>query len=364
MIIDMHAHVFPHLGGACGYKSVSEHLAYQRATLYKPQHPRVDSGVSPELKDINFRVGKFGRFEWTEDGVDYYRQFNPPSLEDQTASPEFMLAQMDHAGVDRAVLQNSPFYGELNNYFAECVKKYPDKFIGLVKINELKAYKKSEILKLRHAVNELKLEGIYFTARAFFSPGISGKYIDKKFDLFWQEVSNLGISVHWGLVTSKESAEEFLEEVRVLDVWGEKFPDIPSVITHGFFPIKPFMRNDEIVIPKEFLKLFKHRNISAEILYSVIAGPLGWDYPYPQAQKIIKNLYEEIGAEQLVWGTDMPVLECNCTYRQSLTYLRDYCDFISPKDMDLILGGNAIRMLKIEMGGPKTIRPIYAGGIY
>jgi predicted TIM-barrel fold metal-dependent hydrolase len=150
----------------------------------------------------------------------------------------------------------------------------------------------------------------------------------------------------------------------MLNTWAEKFPNIPSVIVHGLFPIEPFMKNGEVIFPKEFLHLFKHPNISAEVLFPVIAGPLGWDYPYPQAQRIIKHLYEEVGAEKLVWGSDMPLVECNCTYRQSLTYLKNYCDFIAPKDMDLIVGGNAVRILKIEAEVPNTVRSKLVGGIY
>jgi len=315
------------------------------------------------LADINFRVGKFGRFEWTEGGVDYYRQYMPPYLQEQTCSPELMLAQMDHTGVDMALLQNAKVYGKLNDYFAECVRKYPDRFVGLAEITELEADKDSEILKLRHAINDLGLKGIYFEAKRFFEPGISNSFNDKKFDRFWQEISDLGVSVHWAISSSKDSAEVYLEKMRVFDAWAERFPDIASIVVHGLFPIKPFMKNDEVRFPRELLNCFKHPNTFAEILYPCLVGSLGWDYPFPQAQRVIKNLYEEFGAEKLVWGSDMPLTECNCTYKQSLTYLKDYCDFISPKDMDFILGGNAIRILKIESGGSITPRPKLVGGV-
>lgn len=363
MIVDIHAHIFPYLGGACGYRSVSAHLA-RMSSLYRPQTP-VNKGLeTSQLPDVNFRVGKFGRFEWTENGIDYYRQFNPPSLQDQSASSEFMLAQMDHAGVDIAVLQNGSLYGKLNKYFSECVNKYPDKFVGLAEANVLNGHSKREISKLQHAIKNLKLKGLYLETISLFFQGILDKYTDKKLDIFWREVSDLGISVHWGLSKGTDSAEQYLQKLKMVDAWSEKFPDIPLVIVHGLFPIKPFMKNNELNVPKEFLALFKHSNISAEILFPVIVGPLGWDYPYPQAQRIVKVLYEEVGAEKLVWGSDMPVVECNCTYKQSLNYLKNYCDFISPKDMDLILGGNAMRILKIKADVPRTTRPKKVGGIY
>lgn len=51
-----------------------------------------------------FRVGSFGRFEWTVGDETFYRQFLPPSLQDMAASAEFLLQEMAYAGVDAVVL--------------------------------------------------------------------------------------------------------------------------------------------------------------------------------------------------------------------------------------------------------------------
>jgi len=75
-----------------------------------------------------------------------------------------------------------------------------------------------------------------------------------------------------------------------------------------------------------------------EVLY-----PISWgrthDYPYAELRLVIRELHHRVGAHRLVWGSDMPNVERNCTYRQSLDYLRRYCDFIPPSDMERMLGG-------------------------
>jgi hypothetical protein len=48
-----------------------------------------------------------------------------------------------------------------------------------------------------------------------------------------------------------------------------------------------------------------------------------------------------------MWGTDMPMVARFCTYRQSLDYLRRYCDFLSSEQMDQILWATVARVLKI-----------------
>jgi predicted TIM-barrel fold metal-dependent hydrolase len=355
MIIDGHVHVFPYLGEACGWESVSAHIAFMQRAAYGTAQLAVAAKDAP-LPDVNFRVGKFGRLEWTEGGLDYYRQQYPPSLQKATASPEFMLVQMEHAGIDMAVLQNDKLYGKLNDYFAECVRKYPDRFVGLAEINELEADNESEISKLRHAIKQLGLKGIYYDAARFWQIGNPDGFNDKRFDLFWQEVSDLGVTVFWKLAGFRVSVETFMNQMRVFSVWADRFPDIPSIVVHGLFA-PPFKQNDEVRFPKELLDIFKKLNVFAEILYPIQVGPLGWDYPFPQAQLLIKQEYEEFGAHKLIWGSDMPIVERNCTYKQSLSYLKDYCDFINPKEMELVLGGNVARLLNIQTDIPRTPRP-------
>jgi predicted TIM-barrel fold metal-dependent hydrolase len=291
--------------------------------------------------------------EWTEDGVDYYRQFMPPSLQVQECSPEFILAQMEHAGVDMAVLQNAKLYGKLNSYFADCVRKYPDKFVGTGEINEFKAYTTREIEKLKYIVKELKFNGLFFETQrfpAFNEP--AGFFNEKKFDRFWKVVSDLKICVLLNFTSSKKH----IEQMRALGALAEKFPDIPLMVSMGLC-VRPYLEGGKVKYPKELFDILKRPNLLVEIVYPIQAGPPGWDYPFPEANQLIRQQYEELGPQKLVWGSDMPNVERNCTYKQSLTHLTKYCDFIKPKDMDLILGGNIARILKIRTDLPKTPRP-------
>ena len=93
------------------------------------------------------------------------------------------------------------------------------------------------------------------------------------------------------------------------------------------------------------MRLLNRPNMHAEISFQA-----KWpDYPYPEAQALIKRLCDEAGVEKLMWGSDMPF--CGgfwCTYRQSMDYIRLHCDFLSQEEKDLILGGNVARLFGIE----------------
>ena len=353
MIIDCHAHVFPFLGSACGWKSAEEHQDFLQKYMYSSANP--EFATKPEFWssrfDINFQVGKFGRMEWAKDGVDYYRQYMPPSLQEQIAGPEFMIAQMEHAGVDMAVLQNCKVYGKLNEYFAECVRKYPDKFVGTGEINEFEADKESEIEKLRYIVNELGFNALFYEATRFVETDNTCGFIDKKFDSFWRDVSDLGIAVLWNFTSSKAH----IEQMRAFAEWADRYSDVQALVSMGLC-VRPFIKNGKVEHPKELFNIFKKPNVYAEIVYPIQAGPVGWEYPFTEASNLIKQQYEELGAHKLCFGSDMPNVERNCTYRQCLTHLTKHCDFIKPSNMELILGGNIARIMKIKTDIPATPR--------
>ena len=253
MIIDSHMHVFPWLGGACGWKSQETHIDYLQKFMYGAAKPAVATkpGYWDSKLAINFRVGEFGRMEWTENGVDYYRQFMPPGMQEQTSSPEFILVQMEHAGIDMAVLQNCKLYGKLNDYFAECVRKYPDKFVGTGEINEFEADKEDEILKLRHVVKALGFNAIFYEATKFLETGNPVGFNDRKFDSFWREVSDLGIAVLWNFSAS----EIYMEQMRAFANLVDRFPDIDHLITMGL-SVRPFIKNGKVEHPKELFNIF------------------------------------------------------------------------------------------------------------
>jgi predicted TIM-barrel fold metal-dependent hydrolase len=293
------------------------------------------------LRNVDFRVGKYGRFEWTADGEDLYIQFFPPHLQDMASPPEFVLQQMARAGVDVGVLQNARLYGRLNEFFAEAVRRYPGKFIGLADVVETEAHTEGEIRRLRHAVRDLGLRGLYYANRGLFTDGYRRMFDDPTFDPFWEEVRGLGIPIFWEIVGLPHPGDRaaFLREIDRLDRWAARWPDIPGIWTHGFPPQLLAQ------MPDPLDRLLKRDQLMVEILY-----PIHWardhEYPFPELRPTLQTLYDRVGGERLVWGSDMPNVERNCTYRQSLHYLRVVAEGLIPTaDMDRVLGLNVLRLL-------------------
>jgi len=356
MIIDSHAHIFPFLGAGkeAGFNSSEEHLRISQRMIYKhmyqPVRRKRDNAIAHEetLWDpsdptetgryaVNFRVGKYGRYEWTKNGEDYYRQYMPPSLQDMAAPPGLLKAMMDYAGVDKAVLQCGKIYGKLNEYFAQAMKEFPRSFLPLVDIEEDKAYEDDQIERLRHAVVELGLKGLWFYA--------SESSFGEVFDPFWSEVVNLDIPAFIFLFPDRKT---FFPLLRRLSAWKEKYSQLRCVIPQAF-PVYLIQTKEGFSIPDNAASIIQEHDILIELAYPISQGREE-DYPYPIAQEAVRFLYDVLGPEKLVWGTDAPNVERYCTYTQSLTYLTKYCTFIPQSDMALILGENLAELFKLERG--------------
>jgi predicted TIM-barrel fold metal-dependent hydrolase len=109
-------------------------------------------------------------------------------------------------------------------------------------------------------------------------------------------------------------------------------------------PVGFFAQNGRYVLPDEVERVYRRDNLSIEIMYPISWGG-AWDYPYPEAQALIRDLRDRFGAGKLVWGSDMPNVERFCTYKQSVDYVRRYCDFLTAGEKDMILGGNVAELI-------------------
>ncbi|MGD8821946.1 MAG: amidohydrolase family protein [Anaerolineales bacterium] len=379
MIVDIHAHIFPDLNGACGLESVELHRLYlqrftaatpaqsvkrlsdgkpvenpEDASLWDPDDP-TPSGALP----VDFRVGRFGRLEWSKNGQDYYIHLYAPNLQLVESSPEFLLAQMNYAGVDTIVLQNAWLYGQLNDFFAAAVKKYPGRFIGTVQVNEAKAYQETEIKELRRGVEELGLKALYFANARFFESGFQHSYEDSLYEPFWEEVQALGIPVFWDLTAVQMQGmpkmspyERFISQMHRFNTWLEKFPGVNSILVHGV-PLRYIRDGNEFrPIPDEVWDTWSKPQVFVEMLFPMQVshpspGARAFDYPYRELHPIIKEVYNRLGAHKLVWGSDLPNVERNCTYKQARSYFTEYIDFIPNSDKELITGRNAVSLLGI-----------------
>ena len=374
MIYDGHAYCFPDQRGDGGFSDPQEfrrHLQLGMAGHFQPawrvqdRVPADSSGlydvgqglVFEAIREADFRPAGYGRFEWTVDGVDYAKQVMPPSVSDMSYSAESLVAEMDYAGVDTALLHRTPYLGISNEFIAACVRQFPDRIQGLAYVEEWLMEDRPDdcIEKLGTAIDSLGLSGLQFLTTSLRLYGKNEDFAGPGFRPFWDAVLAHHVPVFFTLsgwvgnrpASQAETVEAYVAELRTLGRWMDRYLGVKVVLTHGF-NWRIFMEGDRLSIPEAVFDAapIENPDFSVQVMFPIALGK-EWDYPMPQIRPTLQDLVGRLGVERLLWGTDIPMVMRYYTYRQNQDYIRSYCDFLSQDDMDLLFGGNMARLMGI-----------------
>ena len=373
MIIDSHSYCFEPADSLPGYSSVAEHLRWVQsgqAGHYQPAFRLRDRALGSSeviaertkhdlstLPDVNFRIdGAAGRVVWTVDGEDYTKHYYPPNLRNCEFTPDSLISEMDYAGIHATLLHTNPMLGRSSAYLAECVRRFPGRIYSMAPVDEWRIRDDTDavIRELAAAVTEHGLHAIKFNPYGYsVSPE---PWDDGFYRPFWEAATSLDVpiffslgsgpepdSVRWEASSNAQSG--YLNELGILKRWMERYPDTVCSLTHGF-PYRSYMDGDGITLPDAIWEPFQNPNLNIEVSFPVRIGDI-FDFPYREITPSIEEMVEHIGADHLLYGTDMPFQNRHCTYRQSRDLIEKYCTFLSTEERALIMGGTAARILKL-----------------
>ncbi len=366
MLFDGHAYCIPPLDGNGEFASPEQlrrHLQQAIAAHYQPplrsrdgapgdngalmdmsNWPSLDS-----LKEASFRIARNGRFEWTVDGEDYFKQYFPPSVIDMQYPADRLVAEMDYAGVGKALLHRVPYLGIGNEFIAECVRRFPDRLTGLAHAEEwlVQSEPEQSIAKIDKAVNKGGLSGIQFLPAQMNHYNLNDSWDSPEFQPFWDGIADLKIPVFFTLKERADPKQDsYLNEVKTLLRWMERYPDMTVVLTHGI-QWRLFVEGDRLVFPEEAWAPFDNPNLHLQLMFPIALGNV-WEYPMLEVRPTIEECVKRIGADRLIWGTDMPIVMRFWTYRQNIDMFVEHCDFLSAQEMDAIMGGTIARIIGVD----------------
>ena len=279
-----------------------------------------------------------------------------------------LLYDMEAYGVDMCVLQ--PAFGMNNELNLELVEKYPDKFVAMC--HTMKNRKRSPDATAKDAFNELDelLSTGKFVGIGEGAIGRSGKsMIEKTYSMTerMEELRltcdlgrkhNIVVTFHTGTAGGYPITNAMMPEnwnpYWIHDMAAE-YPDVTIVIAHGGMQ-GGYM---EDLVDKSILVASNYNNVYLET-------GLYWTELYYKALR-----YPNVGPEKLIWGSDwgasQPIQTRLGNYPQSFSMqvhkegiVRHQVDVmgwslkqvdrldISQDDVNLILGGNAVRIFKLK----------------
>ena len=273
----------------------------------------------------------------------------PVGMQEMTAPPELMLAQMMYAGVDHCLLQAGGAYGAMTEMNAFAQQQYPGRMTGLMHVDEAMAASDAELAKVDHAFEVLKLRGLYFNVESLARHGFPWPLDAKEMVPFWDKLARLGIVLCLELSSAPTYDEKgYMGHIAALRRILARHRDLRVHLAMSP-PVAFFARNGRYGFPEDLAAVYRHDRLMLEVMFPITYGG-AWDYPYPEAQALVESLRDQLGAEKLIWGSDMPNVERFCTYRQSLDYVRNYCPFLTSREKDLILGDNCAAFYDIKQG--------------
>jgi hypothetical protein len=258
----------------------------------------------------------------------------PPSFLDTRCTAEHAVAYFDDAGVDVGVIVQETMDGPQNAYLLDVTKRYPDRFFAHALIDYSKPESCLAQWKEAHAqgFRGLKLPAIRL---AHANPRIylTDKHLMKLWEALEDDGAVLAVDLDFGASQVKEMAEV-----------ARAFPTLQIALGHFAMANRPDW------FPQ--LRLAHLPNIAIE------SGGICWlfrddDVGFPNAQEAVRIAALEVGADKLMWGSDLPRTMVDFTYRQLLDWARYGLEFFSDAERDAFLGGNAARIYGLDDNRPK-----------
>jgi predicted TIM-barrel fold metal-dependent hydrolase len=137
-----------------------------------------------------------------------------------------------------------------------------------------------------------------------------------------------------GLLVSLAAGPAWQADLRSL---ARRHPDVP-ILCHHLGGVPAGGPGDTAGL-RELTKSVSCPNIYVKASGFHYASGQGWDYPWPDAIRLFRQIFEAFGPARLCWASDFPACTRHCTYRQSLEVIRTHCSFLQADDLRLILGG-------------------------
>lgn len=286
---------------------------------------------------IPIKGERYGKVRFEGKGIE---RIMPPSFTNMTVWPEMVLEYMEWTGVDKAVLLQAPLYGVHNEYVSEVLTNHKDKFIAGFGLLDPRDEDASE--KVSHLIKNMGFRGIKFEV-----PDVPFWLNDEEYFPIWERIQKeegiLALDLGWN-----KDDNPYCFQIKQLRELLKHFPQITVVVLHlGVSRLWDQSQKYPFSYLQETLALNEFPNVWFE-LSGVPLLCEAEEYPYPRAQEIIKVVWEAVGADRILWGTDFPTVLEACTYHQALNLVKRNCDFLSTEDKNKILGENAMRLYRLQ----------------
>ena len=238
---------------------------------------------------------------------------------------ETLKAQMEAAGVERAVTISPWFYGWNIDYTLDALAQHRD-WLAVAALVPPTAPDGPALLE--RYVKEFGVCGLRIQARI---SGL-GRFDDPASTPIWEKAAELGLPVD-----VNATHEEYPQvEQRLRD-----FPTVPVLLDHCGYVSGDLAPKTPTVGP--VVRLAEYPNTYAKLTFLALASQE--EYPFRDVHWMVHELVDAFGAERCLFGSNFPTAQYNAkmTYTQTVRIFQEEID-LPPVAQDWILGGTASKL--------------------
>jgi predicted TIM-barrel fold metal-dependent hydrolase len=224
-----------------------------------------------------------------------------------------LVAEMDAAGVDKAVIVPPSWEGDRNDLAQEACRLHPGRFaiMGRVPVKPVAP----ETLKTWR--DQPGFLGLRFTVRPEHT-----WLKDGDGDWAFAAAEQFGLPVMISCVGSLPLVAKL----------ADRFPNLKLVIDH--LALRRVKDDAAFADLPDLLALASRPNVAAKA--SALPCFSSDPYPYRNIHGYIRRVFDAFGPQRMFWGTDLSRLPC--TYRQAVTMFTEELPFLSADDKAWVMG--------------------------
>jgi L-fuconolactonase len=245
------------------------------------------------------------------------RPLGEAGLDRTPFSYEELVAAMDAAGVDRAIVVPPSFDGDRNDYVIEAVQRHPDRFaiMGRLPLRE-------GARNLAEWTSQPGMLGVRLT----FHRDADRPWIDDgTADWFWGAAQEHRIPV---MVHAPE-------RLAVVGKIAERHPALTIIVDHMGFA-RATIDDQTIAGADRIIALARYPNVSVKV--SALPCFSTAPYPFPNLREPLRRVIAAFGPRRAFWGSDITRVPTSCSYRRTVTHFTEELDFLSADDLEWIMG--------------------------
>jgi len=232
---------------------------------------------------------------------------------------ERLLALMNEAGVDRAVLVPPSWEGDRIDYVLDVARRYPERFAVMARIA-------IDDPAARGTLGAwMRQPGMLGARLTFVHPNEQSWLTNGTTEWFWHEAEQVGMPV---MVHAPQCMDE-------LGAIAERHPALRLIIDHmGIYRMKVDDPGFAAAIART-VALARHPNVAVKVsclpFYSMEAWPFADMTPH------VRKVIEAYGPRRAFWGTDLTKMLPRFPYRTCIDHLLGL-DFLTDEDKEWVMG--------------------------